>query len=102
VNTSGDWEKADAVMSYIQQMPISKWGVIQIAEFKKNASGVGERFKAAARPYDFVSEQLSRQELNEAAKLQHKFHKLCDETSPSIVRAALINYLEELQRKRGS
>ena len=102
VNTAGDWEKADAVMSYIQQMPISKWGVIQIAEFKKKASGIGERFKAAARPYDFVSEQLSRRELNEAAKLQHKFHELSNDVSPAVVRAALINYLEELQRKRGS
>jgi len=99
VNTAGDWEKADAVMSYVQQMPIAKWGTIQINEFRKNAVGIGERFRAAARPYEFVPSNLTSSERKAADSLRSNFAAMARNTKPAVLRAALIAYLEELQGK---
>lgn len=99
VNTAGDWEKADAVLSYIQQMPIAKWGTIQISEFRKNAAGIGERFRAASKPYEFVPSNLSKAEQKAADSLKSHFATVARSAKPSVLRAALLAYLEELQEK---
>ena len=97
VNTAGDWQKADVVVSYIQQMPISKWGASQIAEFKKNALGVGERFKAAARPYDYVPTSLTSAEQKTAETVKTNIEAITKKFNKKVLRAALLACLEELE-----
>ena len=99
VNTAGDWQKADVVVSYIQQMPISKWGASQIAEFKKNVLGVGERFMAAARPYAYVSTSLSKAEQKAADSVKTSIVAISKKHGKAVMRAALLACLEELEGK---
>ena len=99
MNTAGDWQKADVVVSYIQQMPISKWGASQIAEFKKNVLGVGERFMAAARPYAYVSTSLSKAEQKAADSVKTSIVAISKKHGKAVMRAALLACLEELEGK---
>lgn len=99
VNTDGDWGKAEQVLSFIQQMPISKWGTSQIEEFRRAALGIGERYKAVARPYDFTPANLSKSDKKAAQDLKGRFASFVGRSKPAVVRAALLAYLEEMQRE---
>ena len=96
VNTAGDWDKADQVISYIQQTPMTKWGTSHINEFAKNARGVGDRFKAAARPFLHVQGVLSSRDQLRANEVVSGFKAAARKCRPEIVRAALLKYLSEL------
>lgn len=98
VNTAGDWSKADRVMAYIQQMPLDKWGALQLQEFSGNLRGVSERFKAACRPYDFVPAALSAQDAAAADSLAASIRNAAPKgpTSHAILRAALLKALQAL------
>ena len=104
VNTAGDWSKADQVMSYIQQTPMDKWGPLQIDEFRKNVKGISERFKAACKPFDYIPASLTKKEQEKAdsivRKLAHTF--TVEKSKPAILRAALLAYLEELDKKENA
>lgn len=99
VNTAGDWQKADIVVSYIQQMPISKWSTSQISEFKKNVLGVGERFRAAAKSYEYVPTSLTKAEQKSAETIKTNIDAITKKYSKNVLRAALMACLEELEGK---
>lgn len=99
VNTMGDWDKADQVLSYVQQTPISKWGTSQISEFKKNVKGVGERFKAVYRPFAFVAGSLSGKDKSKADELAKGFRRSFGTAKKEVLRAALLACLSELDNE---
>lgn len=94
-NTAGDWEKADQVISYIQQVPMDKWGPMQIREFARNVKGLSERFKAACIPYANVSAALSAVERKKVDAISKKIREVVS-GAPGLVRAALLKCLQEL------
>lgn len=98
VNSTGDWGKADQVMSYIQQAPMDKWGTLHINEFKRNVIGISERFLAACRPFDHIPAALSRKDREEADILSRDISKQLSsgKASVAIRRAALLACLDSL------
>ncbi len=101
VNTAGDWNKADQVMSYIQKTPMANWGTTHINEFHKNAFGIGERFKVESSRFSGVGESLSTEEMQSAKDLQALIRKTYGKRSTAVLRVALLACLDDLNRYIG-
>lgn len=105
VNTAGDIDKADAVLGYMVSVPLSNWGPLELNKFPALANGKAELFLNMWKPYSRTStDLLDRNEKHMAQALTKKLRKVPDLTTcdPKIARAALLAYLEELERTEGN
>ena len=97
-NTDGDWNKASQVIAYLVQSPMEKWGPLQKAEFAKAVVGFSERFAAAWRPYGGTV-ALSPKEEKAAEDLLARIRTTAQKAEASVLRAALLRALAELDGK---
>jgi len=101
ITTTGDRNKADAVMGSLMSIPMENWGSLEISRFPNVAQGKAELLKDAYKPYAKTSASLSKAEQSRAdtlcSKLSHAIKSNHDE--PAVMRAALLACIEALDKE---